>query len=491
MTDFAAFWIFGSALLAAVLLGEALRAWVRWRPENSRRVVHAVVGVLVALCPLLFERPDGVYLLAAGFVGVNLVAVRHRFFPGMHGIARRSWGTVTFPLALLVALYLCWTLDPGRVFILQAAFLVLALADPLASLVGMSLRRPGTYRVGAHEKSVAGSGAFFGAAFVLAALAAALWGPGWTPGVLLAGALAAAACATVAEALGAEGWDNLLIVLAVVVPLAALHGDPALAVPMVLGVLLAALFALVAFRVRFLDLSGVLAASLLAFGVLVLGGVAWAAPAFAFFVLSSLLSRAGARRKAAAERLAEKSSRRDAGQVLANGGVSGVLLAATVFAPASAHPALYWAFVVAFAAAAADTWGTEVGTYFRWPTREVLTGRRVPPGTSGGVSLPGTLGALAGAAAVWLAALPFAGAYPVGLSGPLLAALVVGGGFAAALFDSALGASVQARYRDADGTLTERAGALPLARGLRWVTNDRVNLACTGFGAFVALAVLW
>ena len=251
---------------------------------------------------------------------------------------------------------------------------------------------------------------------------------------------------------------------------------------------MAVAFGLVAWRVGFLDLSGALAAGLLAWGVLALGGWAWAAPGLTFFVLSSLLSRWGRRRKAAVERLAEKSSRRDAGQVAANGGVAGLLLVAHALEP---HAALYWGFVGAFAAAAADTWGTEVGTFFRRPTRSVLTGRRVPPGTSGGVSVPGTAAALLGAGAVFASALPFAAPFLEAIRPATAALLVVGGGFAAALLDSMLGATVQARYRASSGALTERpteaGAALPLAGGLRWVNNDRVNLACTAVGAAIPM----
>ena len=498
MPDLALTALLGLALLLAVGVGEALRVWAGVRPEHSRRVVHALVGVLVALAVPRFAGPAGVYALAALFAAANVVAVRRRLFPGMHGIARASWGTVTFPLALLVALAACWTLDPaamagarpGRLFALQAAFLVLALADPAASLVGMGLRRPGAYRLGGHTKSLAGSAVFFALAAALVALVLARWGPaGWTPTTTAAAVLAAAALATAAEALGTRGWDNLAIVVAVVVPLVALHDDPGRADDLLLALGLATAFAAAAFAARFLDLSGAVAAGVLAVGVVGFGGMAWAVPGLVFFVLSSLLSKAGRRRKAAAERLAEKSSRRDAGQVYANGGVAGALLAAYAVAP---HPALWWGFVGAFAAAAADTWGTEIGTLVGGPTRQLLTGRRVPPGTSGGVSLAGTAGAVAGAGAVAVSAAPWAGAFaapPFATAGGLVVFLgAVGVG--AAVLDSALGASWQARYRAPDGAITERAAGpdgapLPLAAGVRWLTNDRVNLACTLAGGLL------
>ena len=181
--------------------------------------------------------------------------------------------------------------------------------------------------------------------------------------------------------------------------------------------------------------------------------------------------------------LAAKGSRRDAAQVAANGGVAAACLAAWAVWPAAP---LYGAFVGALAAAAADTWATEVGTWVGGPTRRLGVGPRVPPGTSGGVSLAGSAGALAGALSVALAATPFAG-LPVALG-------AAAGGLAGALADTALGATLQARYRAPDGSLTERAtaggAALPLAAGRRWLGNDGVNAVCTGVGAAVgALAV--
>ena len=479
--------LFGLTLLAVVGAGEALRAWAGWAPEASRRFVHAATGLAVALCPPFFAGPGGIYGLAALFVVVNAVAVRRRLFLGMHGIERETWGTVAFPLALLAALFLCWTLDPSRIYILQAAFLVLAVSDPLAAWVGAHASG-GAYRVNGQTKTVAGSAAFVASAAGLVAVALLLWAPealGWRE--IASGAAVAAVLAGVAEALGTRGWDNLLIVLAVIVALAALDAAPEASGLLVAALGVAGAFGALSLRVGFLDLSGALAAGLLAWAVIGLGGVAWATPGFTFFFASSVLSRLGRRRKREAEARAEKGSRRDAAQVLANGGVAGALLAATLFAP-EASGALFWGFVGAFAAAAADTWGTEIGTWVGGATRDVLRWRRVPPGESGGVSVAGTLGGIAGAALVVGSALPFVDASGV------VAALAIASGVLAANVDSVLGATVQARFRQPDGGLTERpslgGSALPLARGWRWVTNDRVNLACTLVGALVPLAVL-
>lgn len=484
MSDLVAFALFGAGLLAALGLGEALRAWAGWPAEASRRVVHALVGVQTALSPLLFSAPTGIYVLAVGFGVVNLVASPRGVFPGMHGIARESWGTVTFPAALVVALWLAWSQDASRLFALQAAFFVLALADPAASLVGTRLRRPGRYVVAGETKSVAGSVAFLAVAAV--AVGGVLWtGPAWRGELWVAGVVSAAGLATAAEALGRKGWDNLWIVLAVLVALVALHHGAARPRAALLGVALAVGFGVAAWRVRSLDLSGTLAAGMLAWAVVAVGGAAWAVPIFAFFALASALSRLGRARKRDAEALAEKGGRRDAGQVVANGGVAGSLLAATVFADGTGL--LYVGFLGALAAAAADTWATEIGTLVGGPTRRLGLGRRVPPGTSGGMSVGGTVGAVLGAASVAVTALPFGALTASG------AAAVAAAGVLGSVADTLLGATVQARFRLPSGETTERRAldgtALPSAGGVAWLGNDAVNVACTIVGAAVAMAL--
>ncbi len=487
MTDLTVFVLFGLGLLATVGVGEVLRAKVGWEPEASRRLVHMVTGLLVALCPLWFESPTWIYVLAGAFVLVNLWAVPRRVFPGMHAIKRRSWGTVTFPLALLLALWTCWTLDPARVYILQTAFLVLAVADPLASLVGTRLAKPGRFMIGKNEKSVAGSLVFFIAAFAATAGMLAVVGSHTASVVILPCAFVVAMLATGAELLATRGWDNFFIVVAVIVPLTLLHGDPGIVDSLVVALCIAAAFGWAAYAVRFLDGSGALAATGLAVSVLVLGP-AWVLPGATFFVLSSLLSKIGQYRKAEASAGNDKGSRRDAGQVYANGGVAWALLIAYIFVPAEA---LYWGFVGAFAAAAADTWGTEIGTLVGGPTRLIWSGQQVASGTSGGVSVAGTLGALAGAGVVFLSAVLVADGYLVTISIGMAALLVVGGGFLASLVDSLIGATVQALYCAPDGRLTERAQgegrSHALVRGQRWITNDRVNLACTLTGGILAV----
>ncbi len=92
------------------------------------------------------------------------------------------------------------------------------------------------------------------------------------------------------------------------------------------------------------------------------------------------------------------------------------------------------AFVGAFAAALADTLGTEIGTLFGKRPFSALTLRPLSPGTPGAISLQGTAASLAGAAAIAAAG---AG---LGLIPPGLVWVAALGGFLGALAESVLSA---------------------------------------------------
>lgn len=237
---------------------------------------------------------------------------------------------------------------------------------------------------------------------------------------------------------------------------------------LLLGFLLAAGVAAAAWRMRALTGSGALAACVVGTVVFGVGGWIWAVPLLLFFGTSSALSRW---RRAAKKRLGyEKTGRRDGWQVGANGGVATLCALLPLMLPQVTTAHAYLLFLAALAAANADTWGTEIGSALHGQPYDLRTGRRTEPGTSGAVSLGGTLAALAGAALIGLCAPHWPARVVVTLAG-----------LAGSLGDSVLGAFAQAQWRDpvTPGDWTERPQTGPTARGWRWMGNDMVNLGCT------------
>ena len=245
-----------------------------------------------------------------------------------------------------------------------------------------------------------------------------------------------------------------------------------------------------AYRRGSLSRAGVAGAVLVGTAIIAAGGALPAALLLTFFVSSSALSHWRRDRKRAAAAEFAKGERRDVWQVAANGGVAALLALA-----GRRWPATPWfpALVGALATVNADTWATVVGMLSRRPPRLVTTLRRVPAGTSGGITPLGTLAGLLGAGLVGaVAALappsPAPGRYGrSGRFGILGRAIVAG--LSGSLADSLLGATLQGRYRcPACGVLTERARhrcGTPtiLVGGWRWLNNDAVNLASSALGA--------
>ncbi len=139
---------------------------------------------------------------------------------------------------------------------------------------------------------------------------------------------------------------------------------------------------------------------------------------------------------------------RSASQIVANLGIAGLFAAA----------GRYEGCVAALAEAAADTVSSEIGQATGHPARLVTTGRMVPAGTDGGVTLTGTLAGLVAAALVVMVGSGHHRAWPVQATTWMAAG-------AGLYFDSLLGATV------------ERRG---------WMGNDLVNFTSTLFTAWIA-----
>ena len=241
-----------------------------------------------------------------------------------------------------------------------------------------------------------------------------------------------------------------------------------------LGCVLAAGIVSLATRAKALSPSGAVAAW--AIGTVIFGAGGWggAAALLTFFGTSTALTRWRKTRKDALDY--EKGGRRDAGQVLANGGVAAACLLIPFLFPRIEAARPYFWFLAALASANADTWATEIGSALGGRTWDLRSGKPAPPGTSGAVSLGGTLAALAGAA---LLGLLFAPDWSARL-------LVTAAGWGGAFADSLLGAYLQAQWREA-GTdrWSEQPRPCPPERGLRFCSNDVVNL----FAAAIAVCL--
>ena len=253
------------------------------------------------------------------------------------------------------------------------------------------------------------------------------------------------------------------------------------------GLILAIIIAFLAYRAHSLNASGTVAATIVGTIVFGFGGLSWAILLMVFFITSSALSRMFKKRKQGLDEKFSKGHERDAGQVFGNGGLATVFVLIHALYPAST---IGWVgFAAALAAVNADTWATELGVLNPHPPRLITKlNQVVEKGTSGGISLVGTLASLAGAFVIALPASFFTGNWS-------LIPIITLAGLFGSLCDSLLGATVQAMYYcPTDKKETEKhplhtCGTETVhIRGWQWLDNDWVNFACGAFG--VAFSVI-
>jgi phytol kinase len=200
--------VFGFIGLATVLMRQgALNA------AAARKVIHIGVSHWWLIAMAMIDDPWVASVGPASFIIINALAIRFRFLPAMgEGAPARNWGTVYFPVSLLVLVNLCWRgllpLWAGAI-----AVLVMGWGDGLAAMVGEGSRR--AVRFWGGRKSLAGTAVMFAASFTVAMVFTLLFNRRMaTPGQALGAASATAAVATAVEFLTPLGIDNITVPLA-------------------------------------------------------------------------------------------------------------------------------------------------------------------------------------------------------------------------------------------------------------------------------------
>lgn len=252
---------------------------------------------------------------------------------------------------------------------------------------------------------------------------------------------------------------------------------------------------------NWLTVSGALMACALAFVVVILAK--WSIfPLITFLVLGSMAGKLRFRKDAAKvvgfEVVkeggdAKQGKARDHWQVLANGGIF-MLLAMLAFLNDSGWLEFFLGIhtevlrfsetchllaIISLAVSCADTLSSDFGRVWGGNPRNIITGKRMLKGVSGGVTGAGFVGAFVGTVSIAIFVL-WSEFSSLGNSASLFCIVVVFG-FIGSILDSVLGVLFQAKYLDEMGSQVDSSdsGRRSLNAGYRWVTNDVVN-AVTG-----------
>lgn len=247
--------------------------------------------------------------------------------------------------------------------------------------------------------------------------------------------------------------------------------------------------ALAAVLLNTIDARGFLASAAVGFAVIYGGGVGWFVVVAVFFILGVVftLYKYGYKRKIGGAQ--GKGGARNWPHILANGGVASVAALWNLFYPSPAMAAI---FLGAISASAADTVATELGLLSKGQPRLITDlSMVVPPGTSGGVTPLGFVGAAFASLVIGVIALAL-GILP---DPYVVVPVCLLGGVVGAAADSLAGAAVQRKgycvvCLKPTEALRHCGERTRTTKGVPFVENNVVNVLSTVVGALVSLAIL-
>ncbi len=438
--------------------------------EWKRKALHAGMG-LFALALRYISWPVAALLAVAALL-FNVLAMPRVGRKIYRDAGRRhDPGIVAYP-AVVLAVILLLRHDLAAA---AAIWAMMAAGDPMASIVGKLLGGPRL----PWNSNKTWSGSIAYAIFGAAAGSLLYSFVGRVP--LLSACSAFAGLALLGaflESIETGFDDNLTPGIGVAFAWATIHlgvmGHSGLAVsggaPVAIAVALGvnAGIAAITVALRIVSLSGGIGGAVAGLVMLHFGGWGAYAILWAFFLFGTIASKLGYARKERLGTAQADRARRGARHVVANVGV-GAWLAFAIGGgvTAASTPILTLALAGSFAAALADTFGTELGTLYGRRPFLFSSWSRVPPGTRGAVSGAGIAGGLLGATLIGVTA-SAAGLFPVRFVWIVLVAGLVGSLAESFLIDGSgrFGISVDHDFCNAFNTFVGACVALELAASL-------------------------
>lgn len=349
-----------------------------------RKLIHLLTGFLILILSYVVSKDILLLLLFVG-LAFSFLTFKYNTFRLLHKTPDASLGTLFYPIGVIAAYLLLYNYP---VHLFRMSLMVLTLADPMASLFGQVRTAQGYFMIWRDKKSLIGMFAFAATAAVVLII--------FLPGKIVDNIdflVLTLILAIAFELISYRGSDNFTIPvgLAVFFMLAEAHELELVFLSGVLLLMTGGSYFL--FRWGLLSRDGSLMAW--ALGIYFIGvlGHRWILPVLFFFITSVVFTRL----HAVAMKKPATTIRRNIWQVLAN--IIWALASSILYLITRQDLFIYF-FIAVVAAVTADTWASELGPIFNKRSFSLADLRWHPAGATGGISVAGTLAALAGSVLV-------------------------------------------------------------------------------------------
>jgi len=203
----------GIAIL--LIANELYYRYLGVKGEYSRKFAHITATLATLPFPYIIPSHWYILVLALLFFAVLYVTQRSTFLNSIHDIRRRSVGSYLLPVSIYITFLISSILDSKILFILP--MLILAICDPVAAIVGMSVKRFNkNIQIGGYilQKTWLGSAGFLVSSFIITIIALYLHLGALNLKTIYI-SLMVGAVGTLAELVSWRGSDNLTIPLSV------------------------------------------------------------------------------------------------------------------------------------------------------------------------------------------------------------------------------------------------------------------------------------
>ena len=436
----------------------------------NRKIIHFLIGSSASITPYIFNKSFFPIMLALIFLLINYISIKNNKLRSLKIDGIDSYGTIYFPISYILLTTFFWNF-PSHITI---SMLILAISDPVASLLGKKINYNKSFNLYGDHKTYIGSSAMFISSFLISLISTSYLF-NWGFQFCFIASIFIGLSSTISESISHKGSDNLsipIITFLFIEMFCFIYSQNSINEFIIITLLI--IFTLyIVYQKEHLSISGFIGASLMATLVIGYRGFNILLILMVFFISSSILSHMKNKN------IQSKKSRRTINQVYANGGIALLIFLVSHFFNNDIMPVLILSSV---ASANADTWGTELGKLSLTQPIDIISRKEIKIGSSGGITIIGTIGSLMGS--ILIGGL----GYFFDLELSVIIAIILAG-FSASIIDSIIGSTYQARFICPKNSNISEKKKLNhyLYTGYKNINNNMVNLICTSTAPIILL----